>query len=265
MCDGPGVADEPLARLVEPQFWDEEYIWANERPPLRPDAEMPFDRVLMRAFATWARPVDGEQVVELGCAPAKWLVHLAETYGARVEGVEYTTKGAEFSRANLAACGVEGTILEDDVFAMDAQPRDMVVSLGFIEHFDDLAAVFARHLDFVRPGGRLVVGVPNFRGINGFLQRHGDRPYLELHNTEAMRPRLYRRLAAEHGLELLALRHIGGPDPVAVRSRRRLITALIMAEARVRRLALTERLDHGLWSSYLFSVYRRPARSSQRS
>jgi SAM-dependent methyltransferase len=254
------VPDNDLQRLVDPEFWDEEYFWAGERPPLRPDPALPFDRTLIRAFAEHARPAAGEEVVELGCAPAKWLVHLGETYGARVEGIEYTEKGAEFSRANLAACGVEGTIHHGDVFTIDAQPRDLALSLGFIEHFDDLDAVFARHLDFVRPGGRLVVGVPNFTGINGALQARADRAYLDLHNRDAMRPALYRRLASLHGLQIEFLDNIGGPDPVIVKTEGdRLATFAVLAESRLRRLKLTERLDHRLWSSYLLAVLRRPA------
>ena len=251
---------DELQRLVDPEFWDEEYFWAGERPPLRPDPDLPFDRTLMRAFAERARPAAGEEVVELGCAPAKWLVHLGERYAAKVEGIEYTEKGVAFSRANLAACGVQGRVLHGDVFTVDAQPRDMVISLGFIEHFDDLDAVFARHVDFVRPGGRLVIGVPNFTGINGFLQARADRAYLDLHNRDAMRPSLYRRLAAEHGLSVQFLRNIGGPDPVIVKAEgARLAQLAVLAESRLRRLRLTERLDHRWWSSYLLAVLRRPA------
>lgn len=253
------VADKDLERLVDPEFWDEKYFWAGERPPLRPDPALPFDRTLIRAFDRWARPAVGEEVVELGCAPAKWLVHLGETYGARVEGIEYTEKGARFSRENLAACGVPGRVIAGDVFTIDAQPRDMAVSLGFIEHFDDLGQVFARHLDFVRPGGRLVIGVPNFTGINGWLQARADQDYLDLHNRAAMDPALYVRLAQEHGLTVETIRHIGGPDPVIVRAEGRLLTGLILAESRLRRLARTEELDHRLWSSYLFTAFRRPA------
>jgi SAM-dependent methyltransferase len=246
-------------RLVEPRFWDDEYIWADARPPLRPDPELPFDRVLMRALAEWAQPRPGEHVLEIGCAPGKWLVHLAERHGARVEGIEYTAKGAAFTRANFAACDVDGVVHEADFFDFPPTERDLVLSLGFIEHFDDLPDVFARHVAFVRPGGRLVLGVPNFRGLNRLLQRRADPGYLALHNLEAMRPELWRRLATENGLAVETARHIGGPDPVIVRLRGAAVTAVALIEARFRRLAITERLDHPWFSPYLFMVFRRPS------
>lgn len=246
-------------RLVEPRFWDEEYIWADARPPLRPDPALGFDRVLMNAIDEHARPKPGESAIEIGCAPGKWMVHLAERHRARVEGVEYTQKGAAFTRANLAACHVEGTVHHADFFDFPPAGHDLVLSLGFIEHFDDLAGVFARHVRFVSPGGRLVLGVPNFRGLNRLLQRRADPSYLALHNLEAMRPEVWRRLAAEQGMVVDTLRHIGGPDPVIVRLRGRLVTAIALVEARFRRLAAAERLDHPWFSPYLFMVFRRPS------
>jgi SAM-dependent methyltransferase len=245
--------------LTDQQFWEEEYIWTDVQLPARPDPAFSFDRALIDAFARHAAPVAGESVLEIGCAPAKWLVHLAERHCARVQGVEYSPKGADVSRENLAACNVEGIIHTADFFAFESEPVDMVVSLGFIEHFDDTADVFARHVNLVRPGGRLVIGVPNFRGVNGLLQRLGDAPYLALHNRAAMKPALHRELAARHGLTELFLGHIGGPDPVIVRSRHAPVTALVLAGRRVRRLRFTEGVNHRWLSSYLLGVWRAPA------
>jgi SAM-dependent methyltransferase len=247
------------AALTDREFWEEEYIWADVHLPARPDPAFSFDRALMNAFARHAAPLVGESVLEIGCAPAKWLVHLAERYGARVQGVEYSPKGADISRANLAACGVEGTIHTADFFSFESEPFDMVVSLGFIEHFDDTADVFARHVQLLRPEGRLIIGVPNFRGLNGLLQRLGDAPYLNLHNRGAMDAWRYRDLARRHGLQEDFLGYIGGPDPVIVRSRRKAITALVLAGRRLRRLEVTENVNHRWVSSYLLGVWGAPA------
>jgi len=37
--------------------------------------------------------------------------------------------------------------------------------LGFIEHFDEPVGVVVRHLDLLKPGGILLLGVPNYGGI----------------------------------------------------------------------------------------------------
>ena len=245
--------------LVEKEFWEEEYYWAGIEPPIRPDADLPFDRSLAAGLAELAPAAPGRSVMEIGCAPAKWLVFYGERFGTRVEGIEYSEKGAELSRANLAACGVDGTIHAVDFFGVEPTRHDLVVSLGFIEHFDDIAGVFARHVEFVKPGGQLVIGVPNYRGWNRLLQRWADPSHLALHNLRAMDPELYRSLATANGLEVEASRYLGGTDPIIVKLGAKPVTPIVLAEARLRRLKASERWNHRWVSPYLLTTFRRPA------
>jgi SAM-dependent methyltransferase len=253
------MTDADLTKLVDKSFWEEEYYWADVRPPCRPDPDLPFDMALGAALARLAPVGPGDSVIEIGCAPAKWLAFYGERFGAHVEGIEYSAKGAELSQANLDACGVSGTIREEDFFNCDVTEHDLVVSLGFIEHFDELESVFARHLDFVKPGGRLLIGVPNFRGLNRVLQRWSDPSYLALHNLRAMDPALYREFGAAHGLDLLAQEYIGGTDPIIVKLGPPHVNAIILAEARLRRLSVGRRFNHAWFAPYLLTVLRKPS------
>jgi len=254
--------------IVEKTFWENEYYWAHVELPCRPDMGAAFDRSLAAALSAHVPVRPGERVLEVGCAPAKWLVFFAESFGATVAGIEYSAKGARLSRENLAAAGVPGEIEEADFFEANASRHDLVVSIGFLEHFDKPLEVLERHLDFVQPGGRLVVGVPNFRGFNAALQGFAEPRYLALHNRAAMRPTLYRRFAWAHDLELLHLGYLGGLDPAIIRlaggaaySPRRVIPGVATALARrFRELAVAERIEHPWVSSYLLAVYRVPAR-----
>jgi SAM-dependent methyltransferase len=175
-----------------------------------------------------------------------------------VPGIEYSEKGATLSQDNLDALSVNGRIHHADFFTIDPATYDLVVSFGFIEHFDDLESVFARHLDFVGPGGRLVVGVPNFAGLNRMLQRWADPAYLELHNLRAMDPELYLHAGRRHNLEVTHQAYIGGPDPIIVKMGRRWVTPLVLAEARLRRLRMTEEWNSRWFSPYLLTVFKRP-------
>jgi SAM-dependent methyltransferase len=250
--------------LAKKAFWENDYYWAEAELPCRADMGLAFDRSLARALAANAPVRAGERVLEVGCAPAKWLIFYAERFEARVCGVEYSDKGARLSRQNLAAAGVSGEVHTSDFFAMQPQPHDLVVSIGFIEHFDEPAEVLARHLDFVAPGGRLAVGVPNFRGFNGMVQRLAKPGHLAIHNTAAMRPALFRSFAGAHDLELLHLGYLGGFDPSIIAlhrgsllsPRRAIPGAITLVESRFRALAIADRLDHRWLSSYLLAVYR---------
>lgn len=253
--------DSTVTNIVSKDFWEDDYLSGTELPS-RPDRKLAIDRSIAAALSAHADVERGASVVEIGCAPASWLLFYAERFGAVVTGIEYTERGVALSRANLEAAGVPGTIAHADFFDVTAQPHDLVLSLGFIEHFDDLDATFARHLDFLAPGGRLAVGVPNYRGLNRVLQSMSDPAHLRLHNLEAMRPALYRRLAAEHGLEVEYQDHIGGFDPIIIKIGRRAVLPLILLEGRYRRLRVADRINHPLASSYLLTVLRRPPASA---
>lgn len=254
--------------LTDRNFWETEYYWSRSEGAVRPDEAFAFDRSLGRVLARHAAARPGESVMEVGCAPAKWLVFYAERFGAHVSGIEYSRMGAELSRANLAACGVEGTIYEEDFFAMAPRPYDSVLSFGFLEHFEDLAATFARHVDFVAPGGRLVLGVPNFRGVNRLVQGFADPAYLARHNTAAMSVPRLRSFGEAGGLRLEHLGYLGGFDPSLLRlasgkplwhPRRFAPAAFTFAEARWRATAVADRVEHRWLSTYLLGVWRRPA------
>ncbi len=256
------MGEPTITNRVEKAFWEDEFHSRVELPA-RPDPGFAFERCLARDLARYAPAGPETSVLEVGCAPARWLVFYAERFGASVAGIEYGAKAAELSRANLRAAGIEGAIEHADFFAAEPRPYDLVLSFGFIEHFDDLDRAFARHLDFLAPGGRLVIGVPNFRGLNGLLQRLADPAYLRLHNVAAMEPALYRRLAAHHDLAIEHMGHLGGFDPILIKHRRSSpVRPIVLAEALFRRLPFTDRLDNGLLSPYLLVVFRRPTETA---
>jgi SAM-dependent methyltransferase len=268
MSIGGDLADG--GRLAQKSFWEEEHYWAHLTPPCRIDGSLAFDLALADALVQRAALGRGERVLEVGCAPGKWLVFCAERFGTRVEGIEYSAKGAALTRENLRACGVAGTVHEVDFFDCDVQPYDTVLSFGFIEHFEDLEVAFARHIQFVAPGGRLVIGVPNFTGLTGGLQRWADPSYLALHNVRAMDPGLYRTLAHQHGFAVESMTWVGGFDPVMIRLaprpeggwRRDVVAGLTLVASGLRRVPALAGLNASWLSSYLLVVMRADRRAA---
>lgn len=248
--------------LATARFWEETYLSAYE-PPYRPSPEIPFERALMRELAQDAPAHSGERLLELGCAPGRWMVFYAERFGAEVEGVEYTDFGAEQTRANLAACNVAGIVHHVDFWKFTpARPYDLVLSLGFIEHFVEVDDAFARHAALLAPGGRLVLSVPNFQGVNRYLQRVFDADWLALHNLEAIGHQPYAGRAAAAGLTIESMRYIGGfdPDMISVRKRGRKFLAPFW---HLRRHGIGDRLNAWWLSSFLLMVFERPAPPTQ--
>ncbi len=82
-------------------------------------------------------------------------------------------------------------IIEADLFTYQPQKLyDLVLSFGLIEHFTDTKAIIQTHLQFLKPGGVLFITLPNFKGVNGWVQRKFDRDNYDKHNIDSMNPQL---------------------------------------------------------------------------
>jgi SAM-dependent methyltransferase len=255
----PALVDGP-ANLATKDFWEENYYRGIEIPA-RPDPDFTFERCLARALEELAPVKPGARVLEIGCAPARWLLWYAESFGARVTGLDSSSRGVQLSRENLAAGGVDGEIVEADFMSEGLSFRnfDLVLSLGVIEHFDDVPHAFARHAAFVAEGGRLVIGMPNFRGLIGLIQKFSDREHLSMHNTDAMRPQRYPNLANQSGMSLETMRYIDGADPAMISVTVRPMQIAVLPLQLWRRLRFSDRVNHRLISSYLLLTFVRPA------
>ena len=92
-------------------------------------------------------------------------------------------------------------IIESDLFTYQTQQLyDMVLSFGLIEHFSDTKDIITRHLQFLKPGGVLFITLPNFKGVNGWVQRKFDRSNYDKHYIESMDLPLLAQTCRELGL-----------------------------------------------------------------
>ena len=155
--------------LTEVEFWDK--YWANVKLPSKVDLDFSFERCLAETLKRALPDVHGE-VLEVGCAPGKWLAFMSDEFGLKPSGIEYSEAGMNATFRNFEALGLEvGEIQAGDFFKIEPDRQyDVVMSYGFIEHFTDVDEVVELHLRWLKPGGILILGVPNFRGIYSFLQ-----------------------------------------------------------------------------------------------
>lgn len=251
-------------RLTDEPFWDR--FWASVEVPAEVDRSSIFARsfmpILARAIAATA---GARNVVEIGCAPGRWLGFCAREHGLDVAGYESSPTGVAKTRENFAAMGVNGTVFDLDFLTADLphEAYDLVLSLGFIEHFDDPTEVVERHAHLLRPGGILVLEVPNLRGANLALLRWTDSPLLAHHNLGVMVPHELDRLAKAAGLESIDVGYFGGFEPsyVDMSAKPLPARAALSAVGRVRRgVTLLDRVNSPRISGYLCGTYRKPAR-----
>jgi len=263
------VSQSSIGGLTDAAFWND--YWGRFSLPATIDERHSFDRALARALRDLLGHASGS-ALEVGCAPGRWLAFLAREFDLRVSGIEYTADGAEATRRNLTMLGVDyDRVDEADFFAITPRPSyDVVVSFGFVEHFTDVRGVVARQAEWLRPGGLLLVGVPNFAGIHGRIQKVLDPKILERHNLTIMNASELSRIGGEAGLVTESATYLGSFEPSLPISRAgargvRMFVAktLLRAAWILRRAPLIGRAFDG-WngprvSSYILASYRKPA------
>lgn len=167
-------------------------------------------------LAARARVGDTVRAMEIGAAPGRHLSRLHRQFGLDVWGVDYAPAGVALVREHLTAMGLpESQAIEADVFDHAALSRaiesvlgrvdafDLVVSMGFVEHFDKPEEAIATHARFVRPGGLVIITVPAYRGVNFALLQLMDPALVPLHNLDIMTPTALATATAAGGLEPL--------------------------------------------------------------
>lgn len=93
-------------------------------------------------------------------------------------------------------------IIEADLFKYQPEKLyDMVLSFGLIEHFNDTKAIIETHLQFLKPGGVLFITLPNFKSVNGWVQRKFDKENYDKHNISSMDLQLLKDSCKQLGLK----------------------------------------------------------------
>jgi SAM-dependent methyltransferase len=171
-----------MKRLTDITYWEENW-WTQKRPErlwLYRDVDFETFRLLREK----AGPGKAE-VLELGAGGSRLLPYLGKKLGHRIFGSDFSLEGCLLLRANLALQKVGGNVICEDLFqsSLKSAAFDVVYSSGLIEHFDDTRAAVAEHLRLLKPGGRLVLLVPNLEGLQGRIIRRFAPPQWEVHKV----------------------------------------------------------------------------------
>lgn len=259
-----------MSELTDDSFWDAYWLERARTLPLevrRQTASLQARAILdvIDAHLPDAR----SSVLEVGGAPGQYLAYIHRRCACRCAILDYSASGCALAKANFRALGVELAVYEADLVATELPDRfDFVYSLGLVEHFADYAAAVAAQAKLVKRGGVLLIGMPNFRGVNGWFARHIDRARFESHNLEAMDLAGWDSFEQALGLQRLFRGYVGGFEPAvfatpttssAAGARLLALTARTSSRALTYRFAPLRRLNRPWLSGYLMGVWRVPS------
>jgi SAM-dependent methyltransferase len=263
---GPGSA----SRFTDESYWDE--YWRRhvaELPAVvaRRPRTLQVNAILDVLEAHLER--DPRTVaLEIGGSPGRYLAYLHGRFGYRCALLDFSPVGCALARRNFELLGIPVDVHESDLFdpGLEIGSFDLVYSLGLIEHFEDLEGVAAAHARLVRPGGTLVLGVPNVLGVNHWFMKRLAPRRLSTHNTDAMLLEHWDEFEANLQLERRFRGFVGGFEPsvFSVIEERTPANLPIWALAQLlertvgHRFARLRRFNHPKLSGYLLGVWRVP-------
>jgi SAM-dependent methyltransferase len=161
------------------------------------------------------RLIKGQQVktaIELGGFPGYYAVFLKKYFRLDVTLLDYFVH-QPITNDLLQTNGLQESdvqIVETDLFNYKPEQQyDLVLSCGLIEHFNDTTDIINRHIAFVKPGGTLFITLPNFKALNGWLQKEFDRENYDKHNISCMDPAFLASICQKAGLQVIQSRYFG--------------------------------------------------------
>jgi len=130
-----------------------------------------------------------KNAVELGGFPGYYAIYLKKYQHLQTSLLDYFIHPGlvnQLLEVNDLKPG-DINIIEADLFTYQpAEKFDMVLSFGLIEHFNDTKFIINEHLKFLKPGGTLFITLPNFKSVNGWVQRNFDKENYDKHNINSM-------------------------------------------------------------------------------
>jgi SAM-dependent methyltransferase len=209
------LQEPATARLTDDAYWDK--TWQGLEIDSKPGAwsflkEQPADRQLWREILPRFLAPGDRRMIELGSAPGRNLLRWKANFNCDVYGVDFSKTGLEIQRRLLLRHGVEsshsidGDFLNADFQDAHRESFDIVYSAGLIEHFGDPGQAVAAHLALLRPGGLLVVSIPN---IAGFYRHLLPDAVVKAHNLAIMRQPSFAALFDRPELEVLFCGYYG--------------------------------------------------------
>ncbi len=158
-------------------------------------------------------------VLEVGCGSGANLATIQMRFpDCATTGVELQPEAAKAASARVGVDRVlQGDVLDSASIAFPPDSFDLVVLSHVLEHFAQPEEVLARCKTWLRPGGRLLIALPNVRHASVLRQLvlEGDFRYHDAGILDRTHLRFYTRLSALRFIESQGFKVIQARGEVA--------------------------------------------------
>jgi 2-polyprenyl-3-methyl-5-hydroxy-6-metoxy-1,4-benzoquinol methylase len=206
--------------ITEKNYW--ENFWNKIVLPINVNYKFKNDRIIANTIKKYiTNEKNNKTAIEIGCAPGKWLIFFNKEMNFKVTGLEYLESAFHKTIENMDISSVSHDQYEiihcDFLNFFPKYEYDVVYSLGFIEHFSNWKNILDKHINLCNVGGYIVIGFPNFMGINYLIQKKIDLflkdPIIPNHNLSIMNLYDLNKHAEKAKLSIVYSGYIGGFEP----------------------------------------------------
>lgn len=148
-------------------------------------------------FAKHLKLKKGLKVVEIGSAPGHFITSFSNVYSSEPYGIEYSDSGVELNRKVFSENNYDpDNVIKSDFFNEVLHTKyhehfDIVISRGFIEHFDNPEEVIEKHINLLKANGYLIVSIPTFEGVNYLISKLAYGGIYKGHNPNIMKAKSF--------------------------------------------------------------------------
>lgn len=258
------------SRLTGQQDWED--YWAGLKLPveIKKTQRNFYLNEILKIFDRYLPKNNSLSILEIGGAPGQYLAYMAKNFHYKIYALDYSEVGCRKMRENFKLLDLAGVVYQRDLFSdlSDLPKFDIVYSLGFIEHFLDLKIVIEKHLELLKPGGILLIGMPNFLGVNRLVLKRLNLQRLSKHNLSSMDLKNWEKFEKRFDLKPIFKGYIGGFEPSIYRCENRIFLRLIYLFFMGIKTVITDRFkflrkfNSKYWSGYVMGVYQKPKNNS---
>lgn len=174
-----------MEKLTDKTYWDGTYTRRKTQHPLNVESCIGYPNRLILAKLLEA-DLTNKRILEIGAGDSKWLPYLARKFpSSQFVGVDYSENGCMLLSERVSKENANVAVVHEDMFVEDSQLHssfDIAISIGVVEHFDDLGRVLSVKRRYLKPGGIMFTLIPNMAGVLGTLTRMWNREVYDKHN-----------------------------------------------------------------------------------
>lgn len=150
-------------------------------------------------------------ILEIGGYPGRYLAFLAKKYNLVPTSIDFNSDRSKIDDVMQTFEIKDYTIIHADIFThQPTEKYDLVLSNGFIEHFDNFDVVLDKHCQYLKEGGTMLIMIPNMRYYIKYYKWLVDKKNLKIHNLKTMDFNVFKNFATRNELTLQKLTYFGG-------------------------------------------------------